>query len=64
MAPLFRLYHGKKNGARKAGREMGRSGGREVIAGAAQVEAGRQELDYCCCGGNGEGKRPSSKMVN
>lgn len=43
---------------------MGRSGGREVTAGAAQVEAGRRELDYCCCGGNGEGKRPSSKMVN
>lgn len=52
-----------ENIARGAGREMGRSGGREVTFGAVQVEAG-QELDYCWCSGNGEGERPSFKMVN
>lgn len=50
-----------KNAARGAGREMGRSGGREVTVAAPQAEVG-QELH--CCSGNGEGKRPSFKIVN
>lgn len=51
----------KKNAARGAGREMGRSGGREATVAASQVEAA-QELN--CCSANGEGKRPGFKMVN
>jgi hypothetical protein len=45
----------------EGGKEVDRNGGREVTVGAAQVEDGG-ELDYCCHG-NGEGKRPSFKMV-
>lgn len=64
MAPLFCLRHGKKlqQKEEEGGKEMDRSGGREVTVGAAQVEDGG-ELDYCCCHGNGEGKRPSFKMA-
>lgn len=46
----------------EGGKEVARSGGGEVTVGAAQVEDGG-ELDYCCCHGDGEGKRPGFKMV-